>query len=48
MEKIRFQPSPSSLAMDDCNLSLIIRAQTVNISLQDALALEIMERLIFL
>jgi hypothetical protein len=39
--------------MDDCNLSLVIRAQTVNISLQDALsknvlALEMMERLIFL
>jgi hypothetical protein len=34
--------------MDDCNLSLIIWAQTVNISLQDALALEMMERLIFL
>ena len=43
----------SCLAMNDCNVSLTIRAETVNISLQDALsknvlALEMMERLIFL
>ncbi len=43
----------SFLAMNDCNVCLPIRAQTVNISLEDGLwknvlALEMMERLIFL
>jgi hypothetical protein len=50
----RFQSETglSFLAMNDCNVSLTIWAETVNISLQDALsknvlALEMMERLIF-